>query len=524
MTQSTNNFSIYFQIGAALLLIPLFTFIIEVISFFAGSCTQFWQFPLGFVSGLLCAASMNGMRNFFSYLRPIAAYVILISVILIIICSILQDYTYDGNLYHQNTIAYLLKGWNPYLNTLGVDKLFYCARHYAKVLEIIAAAISATTGLIEAGKAVNGMIIFAAAFLCFDALGFILKNSSWKQKLLAMLMLVCNPVGMTQMLSFYNDFAKYYYILITLCLAARMLKGLNWPVALLFISVIIMAIGTKFNAFFEEGLLIIAVIIWLWALKRRKDALQLVRLSFASLIIGAFILGYHPYVTNVIYEGNPFYPLLGSNTVDIMAGNTPQVFASGNRFSNFLLSVFSFHIPTCDLRIGGFGFFFPIILLLSILALLVYRKYFPKISLVLIGLIAISCFIFEQSWWARYVAQLWLIPCIIAIVLLHIENLPKYGVITRKSIIILAILSGIIGLGVTCYKDAQLSLYRISLFNSLEAKTIKVANNNEQFERHAFEQGFSVIEVPLSSLDSTRSRYFYNEKTCALIEIPAKSK
>ena len=108
--------------------------------------------------------------------------------------------------------------------------------------------------------------------------------------------------------------------------------------------------------------------------------------------------------------------------------------------------------------------------------------------------------------------------------LLHIENLPKYGVITRKSIIILAILSGIIGLGVTCYKDAQLSLYRISLFNSLEAKTIKVANNNEQFERHAFEQGFSVIEVPLSSLDSTRSRYFYNEKTCALIEIPAKSK
>lgn len=145
------------------------------------------------------------------------------------------------------------------------------------------------------------------------------------------------------------------------------------------------------------------------------------------------------YILKILYN-----PLVGENSIDIMTPNRPQGYENLNKIermfvSNFMLTIdpntneitkrlplsftYSNLIPMLygDTRIGGFGPFFMEISLLagiSILHLLTLKNVDKAVKYKLLFYCCTIFFlvlILPESWWARYVPLLYIIPVIITI-------------------------------------------------------------------------------------------------------------
>jgi len=138
---------------------------------------------------------------------------------------------------------------------------------------------------------------------------------------------------------------------------------------------------------------------------------------------------------------------MGPNAVNIMDTNTPNEFQGKNTVTKFFYSFFShtdnmvpgkdskkvqLKIPFAlnksdimsagkiDSRIAGFGPFFSGITIVSaallIFLLIRHRKATViKNAVYLIAVIVLSVCIIPESWWARYIPQLWYIPLIVLV-------------------------------------------------------------------------------------------------------------
>jgi hypothetical protein len=146
---------------------------------------------------------------------------------------------------------------------------------------------------------------------------------------------------------------------------------------------------------------------------------------------------------------------MGSDTVNIMQGNTPEVLTGLSAPARFLYSLFAeshsgygpipgLKLPFLlssgeirmaggvDVRIAGFGPLFSGAIVLSALAALVlvarYRST-PAVRWALLGALALlgSVLLLPENWWSRYVPQLWYIPLIVALAaVLARASLPRY--------------------------------------------------------------------------------------------------
>ena len=392
---------------------------------------------------------------------------------------ITMDFSWDGNMYHQEIIAWLMNGWNPFSIAEITPNHTLWTNHYAKALETVSATICTTFNNIEIGKAVNYVLLFSSGLLAYYCVDNRFHNLKLWQRLAIALVITCNPVVISQVFTFYIDFAKYIYLLWTLFLIYKIsTTERSTQESLLLVGIIILAIGTKFNIFFEQGLWLILAIAWLWIKGYRKASKRITLISLLGLVLG-LACSYHPYVTNTILAGNPLYPLLGENSVDIMSPNTPDVYGN-SRIINFFQSIFAIEIPRQDARIGGFGPFAGIMLILSLYIALRLRKTVNSSYFYILICTFASCFIFEQSWWARYIAQLWLIPSIALFIGLQYKQSKLAAKILLACMLVntpICCVRSLVSVGV-------IYLNRDAIHTPLENDSVMLINSRLQFEHH----------------------------------------
>lgn len=478
-------------------------FALSAINFLAGGTMQWWIFPTSVMVSAICAGcSIEGWGN-----RVAALCLAVVPTALVaLVCHFMNDPSYDGNAYHQEEIALMLNGWNPYHPAATFDPGLW-ASHYAKAIEMVAATVVAATGSIESGKVVNFMLIFGAALYVYAFVRSKLGGPVAKS-MLFIAVVVANPVGLTQMLTYYIDYTKYYYLLLTIvavCSLSEASPRRRFDILLLF-AVTCLAIATKFNIFFEQGIAIFASAAWLAWRRRMRAVGQICAVGVAAIVVGACVLCYHPYYTNWSLQGNPFYPLLGDGAVDIMTSNTPERLV-GNRFVDFFISYFTFSLPSYD-TMNGFGLTMPLLLAMSVAVFVIYRSGIGAWMWYALAWVVGSCFFFAQGWWARYSCQLWFVPVAAFYVVLYGCGCGRFW---RVGFVLLFGLSTLLSMAATAFTSLRYSWQRHVLYEIAGDSTLEVANVSPQFARHLDEKGVRYVEVLRCSIpDAEAVRYYGN--------------
>jgi hypothetical protein len=179
-------------------------------------------------------------------------------------------------------------------------------------------------------------------------------------------------------------------------------------------------------------------------MRRRIAGLPAIWLTIGVAgLLGVFLVGYEPYLTNTLHYHHPFYPLYGSrdfNLEFILDNQMPPNFESMNPVRRLAHSIFSpsqndIGVPTVgmkyplalarseiaafarpDVRVGGWGPLFGAIVIVTAACWIGLFFISRRIALVALGLIAAIlaiALINSEAWWARYSPQLWLIPVIL---------------------------------------------------------------------------------------------------------------
>ncbi|MCM1348349.1 MAG: hypothetical protein NC338_02975 [Firmicutes bacterium] len=429
----------------------------------------------------------------------------IISGIFVWIGSSLFDFSYDGNFYHQPTIMALTMGWNPIHDAAAPVELTVWSLHYARAMETVQAAAAMLFDNVEAAKCVNFMLIAATGLISYSALR---RYTSISPRFAAItaLVAVSNPVVICQCLTFYIDYTKYLYLILTIIAIIGIAhdRKPSRGIALL-AGVVWLAIGTKFNIFFEEGVAIAAALAWLMYKKLNHAALITTITGIGALVTGVLILGWHPYITNWIGNGHPLYPLMGEGALEIMEAQTPAIYENGNRFVNFFISLATPELfVTVDSRNGAFG---PIAILIFAIAwflLLKHIKVFGGLAVYISVWCLASCFFFEQSWWGRYVCQLWLpVPLAVAV---SFQAAKRIIPILLSSLVVI---TALLCTSSVYYSSLRRTLFRKAVCNALKDEIVEARNLNVAFRQQLEQGGIQVFESKSLNAADYGIMYFF---------------
>ncbi|WLR41551.1 hypothetical protein LC087_11705 [Bacillus carboniphilus] len=425
-------------VGTILISFIFFTLFLSTLLFFVGisitTLTIFISLLLSlFIGWIMGKNRLNTM--------PYKVFTIscLLSVISIIFFTYVSgkmlDITWDGQSYHKPAILFFEKGWNPFYDFLGKDVINHIwINHYAKGPWIFSSTLMSITGIIEQGKSINLLLIFSAFLFSLSAFYKITKNHVYS--FIFALFVALNPVSVNQASSFYVDGQIGSLITCLVALSILLYHEYNKLYLLLFCFCLTLLINVKFTGLVYAVILSIGLIALLFFTNKTKLK-KIIPILLITGIIGSFVVGYNPYVTNMLSKGHPFHPLAGKETVDIMTGNSP-VDLYENRLASLYQSVFSYSsnyrvkpemkIPFTihrseidafrgvDTRIGGFGPLFGGIIIITLLSLLflirnMHKKVIPYF--IILSVILVSIFINPEPWWARYIPQLWIVPILV---------------------------------------------------------------------------------------------------------------
>lgn len=432
-----NNYSI---LSLGLLSIPFFILFISSILFICGFSLNPYISPVSIIlSSLFVFFGFKIKKNNFILTLKMVIVLLVIVFVSLLLSFFSWDYSYDGQSYHQAIILVLKEGWNPvYQHHSGFQNngLSLWIDHYAKGIEIIAAAIYSATGYMECGKAVNFIIIIASFFFVFNLLDEYFSFFKFRKKVIISFLLAASPVVVNQFITYYIDWSLYSLLVILIC--AILLKSRDYIKYVSIVMVVFLSTVIKFNILFFVGFTIFIYLFYLFVLKEYLEVKKIFLISVLSLIGAIFISGINPYITNTIDHHNPFYPIVGSDSVDILTYQTPTNMRDKSRFEAILISLFSetnaqktdakvvfpLYLSSSgiknagqpDIRVGGFGVFFSGILILSLVLYLFSqvkeRSKKMNINLILFFLF-FSIFILPAGWWARYVPFFYSIPIVI---------------------------------------------------------------------------------------------------------------
>ncbi len=436
--------------GMVLLLIPTLTLLLATFTFMLGGTIGVAIFPIATVIAF-AVGHLSTHRNSDrpGVLTRYYLYTVLTLITALLTAALIYDHSYDGNTYHQGSIIHMINGWNPIYNPGQPESLWEI--HYAKAIEIVAASITVCFHHIECGKAVNLLLMAASIFITAAFLRNTFTHLSSRKVLLYTILLALCPIVIRQAYIYYNDYALYSLLLITIIALITIYRNSNdkrvWVIA---IATTLFAAATKFTIAFYIYLAWGVAIVWIFIKGKRQLSYQLALLALILLITGMCVVGYHPYITNTVGWGNPFYPLMGS-TVDIMSSNTPEIYLDGNRFTNWVRSLLynaqgtGIWLPLAsdslhdyyiayDSRIAGLGplFVYALITAVALAAWVHLRshrhltsQHNGSVYLLLAILLTGGCFIFEQSWWMRYIPFLWAVPVIALLYTEQYHNLTR---------------------------------------------------------------------------------------------------
>lgn len=486
------------QIAMSMLLLPTFIYIAAVICFAIKQPINACISPLCAVLTII-AVTLSAPKQCRRHAAGTSTLTIFFIAFICAAITLFDDPSSDGNTYHQEIIVYLIQGWNPFYELPENPDASLWSQCYSKGIEIIAACFAKTAGNIEAGKTVNLCLIFGTWAALWDFGKKFFPSLSSKRLLILTFCTIANPVGLAQSLSFCIDFSIYYYILLAIILICHLCsegRGKTRTIILLSL-VVIMSIATKATAFFYTGLTLILAIAWLLSHRQYKLSITIAAIGLGALVACMAFLTYHPFVTNYTTYGNPLYPLAGIGKVDIMSYNTPEIFVSHNRFVNFFISLATPARPSIGTRIGGFGPFAMILFLLSAYTLFRYRNFqFRKQVLYIACCAFASCFIFEQSWWARYIPQFWLVPS--AGILAAMQLKWKRSKTLRAIFYVCCFSTAAISFGGALYSSFRQHIVRNIIYETCKKQGNRhalIRHSNPGAEMHFMQQDITTAEV-----------------------------
>ena len=428
------------------LLFPSIVLLQATVLFALGVAIGPWSAPLAMVATLALLIGLGGREVGY----PLAAMKSLIAPAIIVLCgavaALFYDFSGDGQEYHQPAVLALARGWNPFVAHHLEDwsqqwaasvtgELF--VDHYTKGAWIVAAAIYSSTGWFEAAKLFN--LAYPIACFCAAA-SFLAGFDRWPKgfRYLVSALIAANPVTIYQLPSYFVDgqVAALSTIVIIAALGYRYHGGIAW--LLVFNLAGLILINVKFTGLVYFGVVAAILAVMLWS--TRRDIRRYVVTTAITATLGIGLIGYQPYVTNLVEHRNPFYPVIdhpkGGN---ITVGHAAPAFRERNRFEKLARSLFShsgnsyegvlpgpkipflvrkeemYIFSTTNVGLGGFGPLFSGALVLSVVGALALMwakgdRTASRIggSILLFALASAS--INPEMWWARYAPQIWLLP------------------------------------------------------------------------------------------------------------------
>ncbi len=384
---------------------------------------------------------------------------LLLMVALPFLYSHTYDLTVDGNSYHKSSIAYIKNGWNPLYedvrefqktNTNVVpiakeSKLDLWMEHYPKATWVSAAATYSMTGNIESGKYITLVLSIVLVLISYNILKQVIPRI---YSLGISLLVALNPITLSQIFSYYLDslMGILFAIELILLFTIKPMRKQNTLIWIMLCATAALFVNLKFTGLLYSGI-IAAVFYFYWLIKyiKEKEFWNKFLITTRNFIIvfgiAVFLVGANSYVKNTIDHLNPLYPLIGKDKVDIITTMQPDVF---NRISipqKFVWSLFSKtenitqyskKEPTLkwpimiyrseieqlqgpDVRIAGFGPFFALAFIFTTIVFIIclpklYKNEKRKCKYVVITALTIivSMILVGESWWARYVPQMYL--------------------------------------------------------------------------------------------------------------------
>lgn len=494
--------------------------------------------PLSIILSSVTVFFLSADRKVFLTATTISILFIFLTAI---VNTCIYDSTFDSIGYHYDISVMIAEGWNP-IYQLPINGSIW-ARHYAKAIETIGSAMLSFTGNLQSVKCINFIFLASSLFTMWYSVSTVFPNISKKWKIALIFIAASNPILIWQLPSAYNDYCIWVETI--LLLSAFMLLWAdynNLSAYILILFTISLGINTKFTHFFYLGLECLFFAGWCLYFKRYK----LIKNGFitvsGALIIGIFIIGYNPYVLNTINYSNPVYPLL-TDRVDIMTGNTPEIYNNSNRVVNFtksLLSLdekpwalvkgdFSFsgisNSYANNMRVNGFGIFMFPMLVLGLM-LMIINKPSAKWWIVYLSTFAMSM-CFEQSWWARYIPFLWLaivIPVVISLTGTRLNN--RVNKHTRLLLLILCFINASLSVSATVIARLSYTTYINYVFSTQKEldKPINVAKLSISMRQQFKERDIKIIEhESISNLSNKEElfRVFGFDFFDSVMELPA---
>lgn len=436
-----NNNKFLLSLGYSIIVLATLIQLISTIFYISGlpiSAFNFW-IPLLATIIFIRFMSMYNKESTKMYLWNIG---ILLTILVFggIFSALFFDLSYDGQAYQLEAIIQLSNGWNPFR---GIEVEGYIhdiwINHFAKGPWIIAAAVHQVTGMLETAKVFNIALLFSSFFVALGAITTIFPNDRWKSIIISVL-LALNPVVITQITNFNTDGQVYSLLLIAFCLFFLLIRNFSiWELVMLCLTILLL-INTKFVALTYILIATIGFIVVLLVLKKITTFKLVILPLVVTFIVGFAVVGYNPYITNMIEEGTPFFPLSGENEIEYGEINSPSNFINSNPIKNLAKSLLSkssnqlspseLKLPftverseieaflSPDVRVGGFGPLFGGCILFAIGVLLVafiLERSVLKYSLSLGAFLLSTMLVTSEIWWARNSPQVWIFPVIVLI-------------------------------------------------------------------------------------------------------------
>jgi hypothetical protein len=442
----------WYLIGFGLVNTIVFSFVLLSLTFISGHGLAAWHFPLAFMMALLLnysAARHFYPVEFFPVFIRTSLIILIIILISIFISGFFYDISSDGQMYHMETAIQMTAGWNPFKKELPPDiNQAIWLNHYGKGVEDPQATIYALTGMLETTKSTN-FIMLAASFCLSMAFLTRINRFSFRKNFLFSTLLAFNPVTFYQLLNTYVDGQLASFLLCFIAIGCLLYLEADRYFLVLLASILIILINIKFTALVFAGIFTTGMLLAFLVGKRWQAFKRAFIVSALSSIFAVGVVGYFPYMINIVQYHDILYP--GLKVLKSEAGKfTPPRLINKNQFSKFIISFFShtdnLHLtatkdPVIKTKIpftfnktdlfnaskpyvvfmAGMGPFFSGICL-SAIFLFVYWWWRLKNRgtalpfIIMAGTILLSVLIISEAWYARYVPQFWFFPLVLIMV------------------------------------------------------------------------------------------------------------
>jgi hypothetical protein len=419
--------------------------------------------PERFDTAVVIGALLLGFASVAGYLprlrrRPVAMIAVFI-VLLWLAAIALYDTSWDSESYHFPAVIALAHGWNPVAAESSMPK----ADIWPNGIWTLQAQLYRLLGFPEGGKAVTALLALVALLLSASALRELRGRRFSRLDVAALLVLVANPVAMSQLLTFYLDGAVYYLSL-SLFAALLLVATEHRRLALVVVAgALVLLVNTKLAGLYYAATVGLAG--WLLAPMRTGDRLKSALAGIAAAIVAIGFVGWRPYITNIVSTGTPIVIGPGSLqrppnleampppvqlVVSLLSATDGANLAPAHLKLPFVVTPREvWYMATPDPRIAGCGPLFAPVLVAALAGTFLLRRHVIAsrpariCALAALAGLAISAG-FPEAWLARYVPLVWAAPPFL--LLSWPADAPRWAVRLGAAIVILALANSVLAL------------------------------------------------------------------------------